>query len=187
MALARTPGVFGHPEEFRRLLAAEFDFYEVYGQEEWGDTFMSDLLPECYTRPTIEAALRRLSPDELRKRLIRNPSYVFFTPSEVSARTFLGLPATAGRTIATDPRFFPKGALALISFPKPVFEAATSELPERTAPVTRFVLDQDTGGAITGGGRVDLFWGRGEEAKRYAGVIKTRGRLVYLAPRRPRQ
>ena len=155
-------------------------FYESFRQ------FLCDLLdPDDMTRPTIEAILHKLSPAELRERLNNNPSYVFFKISAQSARTYLGVPATAGRTIATDPRYFPKGALALLSFEKPVFANADSINPESSLSITRFVLDQDKGGAITGGGRVDLFWGHGDEAGRYAGIMKHSGRLVYLAPHRP--
>jgi membrane-bound lytic murein transglycosylase A len=56
-------------------------------------------------------------------------------------------------------------------------------VPSSSEPIGRFVLDQDIGGAITGGGRLDLFWGRGVEAKRYAGAMKTTGRLYYLGPK----
>jgi len=67
---------------------------------------------------------------------------------------------------------------------KPRFDSLQSIQPERFEPTSRFVLDQDIGGAITGGGRVDLFWGRGAEAKQSAGVVKDTARLYYLAPRK---
>jgi hypothetical protein len=47
----------------------------------------------------------------------------------------------------------------------------------------RFVLDQDTGGAITGPGRVDVFWGGGPEASRRAHALNGTGRLWFLVPR----
>ncbi|OFY98895.1 MAG: hypothetical protein A2Z97_05440 [Bdellovibrionales bacterium GWB1_52_6] len=133
---------------------------------------------------TIEAYLRKLSAVEIQDYLNRNASYVFFKSTAQTALTFLGVPATDGRTIATDRKYFPKGALAFILFPKPVFESPDQLVPTRTEETSRFVLDQDIGGAITGGGRVDLFWGRGAEAKHYAGVMKYPGRLYYLAPKR---
>ena len=49
-------------------------------------------------------------------------------------------------------------------------------------PLSRFVLNQDTGGAIRGAGRVDVFWGRGE-AELAAGMMKQQGRLLFLVPR----
>jgi membrane-bound lytic murein transglycosylase A len=49
--------------------------------------------------------------------------------------------------------------------------------------LSRFVLNQDTGGAIRGAGRVDLFWGRGEQAAFAAGLMRQPGRLYFLVPR----
>lgn len=133
---------------------------------------------------TIEKYLRNLPKDKLQSYLNKNPSYVFFRNSENHAITDLGVPATGGRTIATDKRFFPKGALALLSFNKPIFANSEDSVPSSFQPVTRFVLDQDLGGVITGGGRVDLFWGQGDQSKRFAGIIKQTGKLYYVAPKR---
>jgi membrane-bound lytic murein transglycosylase A len=147
--------------------------------------FLKPYIPmEQMNLHTIEAYLRKLSKEELQSFLNMNPSYVFFQTSSESAVTYLGVPATDGRTVATDQRYFPKGALGFLQFEKPVFESPDALLPVKAERVGRFVLDQDIGGAITGGGRLDLFWGRGAEAKRYAGAMKTSGRLYYLAPKR---
>jgi membrane-bound lytic murein transglycosylase A len=88
---------------------------------------------------------------------------------------------TPGRSIATDARLFPRGALAFISTERP------EVLPDGTMgwkPLSRFVLNQDTGGAIKGAGRVDVFWGRGPDAELAAGMMKQKGRLIFFAPRR---
>ena len=45
------------------------------------------------------------------------------------------------------------------------------------------MLNQDTGGAIRGAGRVDFFWGRGEAAAFAAGLMRQPGRLYFLVPR----
>ncbi|MEO1507925.1 MAG: 3D domain-containing protein, partial [Cyanobacteria bacterium J06633_23] len=50
----------------------------------------------------------------------------------------------------------------------------------QSRPVNRFVLDQDTGGAIRGPGRVDIFVGTGSAAGQQAGLINTSGQLYYL-------
>lgn len=134
---------------------------------------------------TIEVFLRSLSKEEMQRYLNLNPSYVFFKKTKESALTFMGAEATDGRTIATDKKFFPKGAVGFLIFEKPVFASKQDLLPERLERTSRFVLDQDVGGAITGGGRVDLFWGRGDEAKHIAGAMKNSGKLYYLAPKRP--
>ncbi|MEK6578132.1 MAG: MltA domain-containing protein [Bdellovibrionota bacterium] len=142
------------------------------------------LPPEQVNMHTIEAFLRRTPKEAMQRFMNLNPSYVFFKKTKETALTSLGVEATDGRTIATDKKFFPKGAIAFLSFEKPVFTSKVALLPERVENTARFVLDQDIGGAITGGGRVDLFWGRGEEAKLYAGSMKNQGRLYYLAPKR---
>lgn len=126
------------------------------------------------TLKNIETYLKTLSYDELQQALKLNPSYVFFKISDRNAVTSSGLPATGGRTIATDKRFFPEGSMAYIELDDP-------EFPGRK--IRRLVIDQDSGGAIVGGGRVDLFWGRGDKAKYIAGRIKNKGKLFYLFPK----
>lgn len=135
------------------------------------------------TLHSIESHLRGLPPEEARKIMELNPSYVFFQKLPVGGLSFLGTEVVGGRTIATDQSLFPKGALAYLEFEKPVFAAASDVEPASWQPSARFVLDQDTGGAIRGPGRVDLFWGRGSEAKQAAGVMKKKGRLVYFVPK----
>ena len=154
--------------------------YEALGK------FLRDQIPlENLNLHTIEAYVRQLPAARMQEYFNRNPSYVFFQILESSALTYLGLPATDGRTVATDAKYFPKGGLAFLAFDKPRFDGPTSVTPLPEAEKTgRFVLDQDIGGAITGPGRLDLFWGRGADAKRYAGVIKNPGHLYYLTPKR---
>ena len=60
-------------------------------------------------------------------------------------------------------------------------ESASSDAG--ASPVARLVIDQDTGGAIKGTGRVDLFWGKGQAAGRIAGTINQSAKLFYLVPR----
>ena len=115
--------------------------------------------------------------------LNKNPSYVFFKPMRENASTYLGTPAVGLRTIATDARYFPKGAVVLLEFSRPVFQSAKGAAVSSWQKTSQFMIDQDVGGAIKGPDRVDLFWGRGDEAKRSAGVIKQTGRLLYLAPK----
>ena len=68
----------------------------------------------------------------------------------------------------------PPGALALINTALPIGENLEAQL------VSRYVLDQDTGGAIRGPGRVDIFMGTGEEAGERAGLTLSTGQLYYL-------
>ncbi len=145
---------------------------------------LTDIIPkEEMSLQRIEKHLRSLPREEMLKVLNVNPSYVFFRKLKNRPVTTSGTEVIDGRTVATDVRYFPKGALAFLVYPRPQFDQDSGEFKE-FKDSSRFVLDQDTGGAIKGGGRLDLFWGRGDQAKRYAGVLKGYGRLYYLAPKR---
>jgi len=109
-----------------------------------------------------------------------NDSYVFFRFLAGASEGSLGRPVTPGRSIATDARLFPKGGLAFIQTEHPV-KMADGTVQWR--PLTRFMLNQDTGGAIRGAGRVDVYWGAGPEAELAAGMMKQKGRLFFLVPR----
>ncbi len=132
---------------------------------------------------SIDNHLRQLSYKEMRQILYKNPSYIFFRELEGRPVTNFGTETIDGRTIATDRNFFPKGALAYLEFPEPIFKDDKTVEIKGYKDKSRFVLDQDTGGAIKGTHRVDLFWGRGKEAGRYAGVMKNWGKLYYIVPK----
>ncbi len=106
--------------------------------------------------------------------LATNPSYVFFRFAD-AATGALGVPVTPDRTIAADARVFPKGGLAFVETERPVGAASTA-----MRPFSRFVLDQDAGGAIRTSARVDLFLGSGPYAENAAGRMRQPGRLHYL-------
>lgn len=148
-----------------------------------GKSLTSVMPKEKITLHSIESHLRQIGPEEARKIMQTNPSYVFFRPLQSFGLTFFGTEVVPGRTIATDYTYFPKGTLAFLEFDKPLFADAQAVEPSSWQPTGRFVLDQDTGGAIRGPHRVDLFWGRGPSAKQAAGVMKNNGRLVYFVPR----
>ena len=117
-------------------------------------------------------------PSELDQYLPRNQSFVFFREiHKAHPIGSLNLPVTAERSIATDKSLMPPGALALIRTQIPDFDQA-GEL--ETLRVSRYVLDQDTGSAIEGAGRVDIFMGTGSQAGDRAGVIDWNGKLYYL-------
>ncbi|MFK8184129.1 MAG: murein transglycosylase A [Phormidesmis sp.] len=118
------------------------------------------------------------NPDALDTYLPRNNRFVFFKETDGAPATgSLSYPVTAGRSIATDKSLMPPGALALIHLPLPQRDANGDLTATSTS---RFVLDQDTGGAIKGAGRVDLFVGTGTEAGEIAGRINDTGQLYYL-------
>lgn len=108
----------------------------------------------------------------------RNESYVFFRWVEVGPLGSLNVPLTAGRSVATDAKFHPKGAIAFLETQKPRLGKDQEVLGWE--PLHRWVVNQDTGGAIKGVGRVDLFCGTGGDAEAVAGRLKHPGRLFFL-------
>lgn len=106
--------------------------------------------------------------------LRHNPSYVFFREVRIDDPTDGPLGAmnrsvTAMRTIAVDPEFTPLGA--------PVWIEKGGDTPMR-----RLMIAQDTGSAIRGPQRADIFFGSGESAGQAAGRIRDPGRMIILLP-----
>jgi membrane-bound lytic murein transglycosylase A len=122
------------------------------------------------------------NPAERARVLRHNQSVVFFRRLEGPPLGSLGVPLTPARSIATDARLFPPGALAYVRTERPV---RLSDGRVAWGPVSRFVLNQDTGGAIRGPGRVDVFWGRGSDAELAASEMKQLGDLYFLVPKAP--
>ena len=135
---------------------------------------------EAVTMPSIREWIKA-NPERRDEIFSSNPSYVFFR--ELPGGEPLGCfqtALTAGRSIALDRDVFPGGALAWIETELPVFSGAV-EAAGRT-PCRRLVLNQDTGGAIRGGFRVDLYCGSDQRAEQIAGHLKDYGRLLLLLP-----
>jgi membrane-bound lytic murein transglycosylase A len=129
------------------------------------------------TMPKLIAYFRQ-NPKELSNYLPRWERFVFFAETNGTPATgSILVPVTPERSIATDKSLMPPGALALIinSFPYP---NSRGKLESRL--VNRFVLDQDTGSAIKGPGRVDYFMGSGQLAGDRAGITGGNGSLFYL-------
>jgi membrane-bound lytic murein transglycosylase A len=134
--------------------------------------------PENLSLPNLIAYFEA-HPAELDRYLPQNERFIFFRENNSGQPPTgsLSVPVTAGYSIATDKSLLPPGAAAAIQVPLP------QQTPQGTwssQPTTRLVLDQDTGGAILGPGRVDLFVGTGPQAGELAGRINTPGRLYYL-------
>ena len=139
--------------------------------------------------PREEMSMQRLRryltdhPDERSEIMAYNESYVFFRFLRDGPVGSLEVPITPGRSIATDSRLFPKGALAFIYTQKPVLDP-TGQLIGWT-PFLRFVLNQDTGGAIRGPQRVDLYFGTGDSAAASAGYMNSPGKLYFVLLKSP--
>ena len=117
-------------------------------------------------------------PEEIDKVLNYNPSYVFFKIEPDGPLGNINVKLTPGRSIALDRRIFPPAALTFIQTEKPVVDS-TGNI-QSWQPFARFALNQDTGGAIRGPGRADLFWGNGSYAETAAGHMKHVGKLYFL-------
>lgn len=125
--------------------------------------------------PGIKAWMQR-NPQRVQPLLWVNTRYVFFKEEalpdpSVGPRGAQGLPLTAGRSIAVDPQSIPYGTPLWLVSPGP------------TQAVQRLVMAQDTGSAIVGAVRADLFMGTGVQAGELAGRMKQALRLWVLWPR----
>jgi membrane-bound lytic murein transglycosylase A len=117
-------------------------------------------------------------PEEMDAVLNHNPSYVFFKIEPDGPLGNINVTLTPGRSIALDRFLFPPAALTFIQTQKPMVDA--SGQIHSWQPFSRFALNQDTGGAIRGPGRADLFWGNGPYAEIAAGHMKHAGELYFL-------
>jgi membrane-bound lytic murein transglycosylase A len=118
------------------------------------------------------------NPEVLEEVLNFNPSYVFFREVENGPWGSLGVLLTPGRSIALDSRIFPKGALGFVVCQKPLINDQGDIVGWNK--FYRFVVNQDTGGAIKGAGRADIFWGSGPAAELTAGHLRHEGDLYIL-------
>lgn len=138
---------------------------------------LGELTIEEATAPGIRSWLAQ-HPQRMQEVLNANPSAVFFRAEPITDPTqgpkgSLQVPLTPGRSIAVDPAAIPLGA--------PVFLATTH--PDSDLPLQRLVLAQDTGGAIRGAIRADLFWGFGASAGESAGRMRQDGAMWLLLPK----
>ncbi len=121
------------------------------------------------------------NPQRMQELLSYNPSYVFFRLVEEGPIGSINVPLTPLRSIATDYRLFPRGALAYVKTEFPLYDEVGNIIAKKE--FSGFVLNQDTGGAIRGAARVDLFTGHGDQAELLAGPLKDRGHLLFLLKR----
>jgi membrane-bound lytic murein transglycosylase A len=141
---------------------------------------------EAMTLDALKAALRALGPagEAPGARLMQeNRSYVFFRPDASPERLAgpiggAGLPLTPMRSIAVDRSLWPYGLPFWI-------DAAIPWRQEAATSFERLMIAQDTGSAIVGPARADLFFGSGETAGRLAGGVRHAARFVVLLPRLP--
>ncbi len=138
-----------------------------------------DLAADNVSFQTIAAWLKA-HPDQAAGIMEQNARYVFIRPlgalpDDQGAPGSLGVPLTAGRSLAIDRADIPLGA--------PVFIATTD--PLTNAPLDRLTVAQDTGGGIHGASAADLFFGAGGSAEATAGHMQQAGALYLFLPRPP--
>lgn len=117
-------------------------------------------------------------PTRVKEMLNANPAVVFFREEPVvnveeGPKGAFGMPLTAQRSIAVDPAIVPLGAPAFLS----------TTMPNSKVPLQKMVFAQDTGSAIKGPARADVFWGYGEEAGEQAGRMKQPSKMWVLWPK----
>ena len=105
----------------------------------------------------------------------KNPSYIFFKERHGDGPIgAAGTALTPGYSLAVDPSFTPLGGLVYLD----------AEHPDKSQPrIQRLVAAEDTGSAIKGAQRGDLFWGTGSAAGKNAGHMASKGRYYLLSPK----
>jgi membrane-bound lytic murein transglycosylase A len=144
---------------------------------------MGELAKARVSMQSIKAWIRD-NPDKGAKLMASNPSFIFFRVIDGALKSLSpeqgpigaqGVPLTPGRSLAVDRRYLPLGI--------PIWLDTTDPLSPGE-PLRRLVIAQDTGSAIKGPVRGDLFWGFGPAAATRAGLMKQPGHYFLLLPRK---
>jgi membrane-bound lytic murein transglycosylase A len=131
---------------------------------------------EQISMQTIRAWIKA-HPEEGRQLMLQNQSVIFFRPTDSKATEgptgTMNIPLTAGYSMAVDKTIMPLGV--------PLWLDADHPLGQQR--IRRLLMAQDTGGAIKGLIRGDVYWGQGQQAGELAGLMKSKGRFFLLIPR----
>lgn len=112
------------------------------------------------------------NPKQAQKLMHENKRYIFFKKlDKPGAIGSLGVPLTAGRSLAVDPFYIPLGSFLWL------------QAEHNNINLNRLMTAQDTGSAIKGPVRGDFFWGTGAEALKEAGRMRSRGNYFLLLPK----
>ena len=117
----------------------------------------------------------RENPGKFKEALEANPRYIFFKWEKKGPLGSLGKVLTPMRSVALDPTIYPPGALCFLQAPLPLDKS----IHRRARVFQGFVCNQDTGSAIKGPYRLDIYCGEGDRAGRLAERLRARG-SVYL-------
>lgn len=150
------------------------------GANGWPYRSVQKILMDCGEVPAMSfkdfiSYLSGLPPAREERLTDINPRYIFFQarPKDSLPYGAISRPLVAGRSIAIDPQYIPLGLFGLLQSKRPVAQGLGLSFRE----FTRFIATHDTGSAIRGPGRVDLFWGSGATAETEASAMKAPGQL----------
>ena len=118
-------------------------------------------------------------PEEAESVMNQNKSYVFLAlnQKDITPKGAIGITLTPGRSLAVDNRFIPYGV------PLWLVTEVPSLSDQQNEPFQQLVIAEDTGGAIKGSIRGDVFWGEGEDATKRAGKMQSQGQYWILLPK----
>ena len=118
------------------------------------------------------------NPEKAREIFASNPSYIFFKFTETEPLGVDNIPLTEARSMAIDMTVYKhSSAISFVQASRPVKDAEGRTVLQ---PFSRFFMAQDTGGAIKGNARVDMYFGYGEEAEFTAYNTKVQGKHFFL-------
>ncbi|NBX25686.1 MAG: hypothetical protein EBQ99_06500 [Planctomycetes bacterium] len=120
-------------------------------------------------------ALYAREPAKVQELIWKNESYVFFTeyPGDNWPSGSLGFRVTDRTTLATDKKVYPQGGVVLV-------DTKSIGVGDRPQRFLKFMMDQDTGGAIRAPGRADIYMGVGPQAETLAGGQLAEGTMYYV-------
>ena len=153
--------------------------YSSIGKQlvEWGEMELHTV-----SKGNIEAWMEAAGEARARELMNTNERYIFFDPQSlpkgVGPNGAMRVPLTGMGSMAVDPKHHPYGTVAFLETRLP-----RSGRDFKGRPAQLLLVGQDTGGAIKGEGRGDIFFGAGDKAGRLAGVMKHRGNWTVLLPK----
>lgn len=142
------------------------------------------MTPDELSAPRVRRYLAE-HPEESAALFAQNERYIFFRFVEGGPFGSLEVPLTPGRSIAADAEYFPRGMPVFLTTRLPVVDATGDLAGWRST--SRFVVAQDSGAAIRGPARLDLYFGAGDDAGQAAGFMKSGGKVYLMVEKKQRR
>ncbi len=167
----------------------DYDRIGFNGANGWKFVSVQKILMDCGEIPSMNFKdfIKYLSsqPQDREERLVNlNPRYIFFTVKDKNSGAIgaISRELIPHRSVAIDPSYIPYGLMAYIISKKPVSDENGEKIVE-FKNFSRFIFTHDTGSAIRGAGRIDLFWGNGKKAELEASSMKATANFYLFAPK----